>query len=102
MSEGVEGKLAAYVFAGNRWFGPGDDVPADVAAEITNPKAWVGGKVPDLGSEDTGGTVPDGEPSESWKNAQLKAYAAEHGIDLGDASTKAEYLAAIVAATSGD
>lgn len=39
-------------------------------------------------------------PSKSWKVDELKAYAAEHGIDLGTASKKDEILAVIEAATS--
>jgi len=44
-------------------------------------------------------TFPDGEPTESWTVAQIDAYAAERGINLGGASTKAEKLAAIEAAS---
>lgn len=33
-------KLAATVFVGDRAYGPGTDVPDDVAAQITNPAAW--------------------------------------------------------------
>lgn len=39
--------------------------------------------------------VPEGKPDESWKVPELKAYAAEHDIDLGDAKKKDEILAAI-------
>ncbi|MFI6368703.1 hypothetical protein ACIBG0_38980 [Nocardia sp. NPDC050630] len=63
-------------------FGPGDDVPADVAKRITNPDAWE----PES---------DNGEPSESWTVADLKAYAELHEIDLGDATKKADILAAI-------
>lgn len=35
------------------------------------------------------------EPDESWKNDDIKAYAESHGIDLGEAKTKADMLAAI-------
>lgn len=38
------------------------------------------------------------KPVEKMNVAQLQAYAAEHGIDLGDAKTKAELLAVVVAA----
>lgn len=98
MAAAEKAQLAGRVFVGGAWYGPGDDVPADVAVEITNPKAWVGGKVPDLDSEDTVVEIPEGDPAESWTNDQLKAYAAKHEIDLGDASKKAEYLAVIAAA----
>lgn len=36
-------------------------------------------------------------PDDSWKLADLKAYADAHQIDLGDASKKADILAAIEA-----
>ncbi|QMU97839.1 hypothetical protein FVO59_11955 [Microbacterium esteraromaticum] len=34
-------------------------------------------------------------PDASWKVADLKAYAEENGIDLGDATKKADILAAL-------
>lgn len=50
-------KLARHVTVGSVTYGPGDDVPADVAAKITNPKAWV--SVDDEApAEDTGGGRP--------------------------------------------
>lgn len=33
-------RLATFVHVGDQVFGPGDEVPADVAAAITNPAAW--------------------------------------------------------------
>lgn len=41
---------------------------------------------------------PAEKPLEKRTAGDLKAYATEHNIDLGDAKTKAEILAAIVAA----
>lgn len=38
------------------------------------------------------------KPVEKMNVAQLQAYAAEHGIGLGEAKSKAEILAAVVAA----
>ena len=32
--------LAAHVYINGEHYGPGDDVPAEVAKQITNPKAW--------------------------------------------------------------
>jgi hypothetical protein len=34
-------------------------------------------------------------PDDSWKNADIKAWAEAHGVDLGDATKKADMLAAI-------
>lgn len=36
-----------------------------------------------------------GVPSEAWRNDDITAWAAERGIDLGEAETKADMLAAI-------
>lgn len=35
---------------------------------------------------------PEGDPSEAWTAKQLKAFAANAGVDLGDAKTKPEIL----------
>lgn len=46
---------------------------------------------------------PEGAPEEEWTVKQLKAYAADRSIDLGDATKKADMVAAIAAAEeSGD
>jgi len=39
--------------------------------------------------------LPEGDPTDKWKNAQLEKYAQIHGIDVESATTKAELLAAI-------
>lgn len=41
---------------------------------------------------------PEGDPAESWKGAQLAAYAKAHDVDLAGATTKADMLKAIEAA----
>ncbi len=41
------------------------------------------------------GLSDEASPDESWKNADIKAWAEDHGVDLGDASKKADMLAAI-------
>lgn len=33
-------KLRTYVHVGGKVYGPGDDVPAEVAKKITNPDVW--------------------------------------------------------------
>jgi hypothetical protein len=43
--------------------------------------------------EETEGPSPD----ETWKNADIKEWAESHGVDLGDATKKADMLAAIQA-----
>jgi hypothetical protein len=42
--------------------------------------------------------IPEGKPTDVWTNAQITAWAAAHEVDLGDASKKADMLAAIEAA----
>lgn len=41
---------------------------------------------------------PEGAPEESWKVDELKAFADANGVDLGDATRKADILAALNAA----
>lgn len=36
-------------------------------------------------------------PDDSWKNADIKQWATAHGVDLGEATKKADMLAAIAA-----
>lgn len=40
-------------------------------------------------------------PDSTWRVADLKAHAADHGIDLGEATKKDDILTAITAAGSG-
>jgi len=46
--------------------------------------------------------IPDGEPTATWKNDQLKAYAVKHDVDLGEAKKKDEILSALGVAVSSD
>lgn len=51
------GKLVANVNVDGTWYGPdhdnADDVPAEVAEQITNPDAWEDGKAPETGTRRT-------------------------------------------------
>ena len=76
-------KLIGNVFVDNAWFGPAhgnaDDVPAEVARQIVNPKAWDGGEVP------TAETADGDEPPRSGKGSGTdtwRAYAAGLGIEV--------------------
>lgn len=40
---------------------------------------------------------PEGAPEDSWTVPQLRAYATDEGIALGDATKKADILAALAA-----
>ena len=60
--------------------------------------------VPATGTESTGvgesdepADVGGVKPDKTWTGAAIRAFAADHGIDLGEASTKADMLAAIEA-----
>lgn len=39
--------------------------------------------------------IPEGNPTDAWKNAQLDAYAEREGIDVSTAKNKADRLTAI-------
>ena len=76
--------------------GPSSGVPVALLAGNEVPE-WAASLVGEhlLASE-----APDAVDEES-SIAQIDAYAAAHGIDLGDAKKKAEKLAAIAGASSG-
>ncbi len=56
-------------------------------------------KLKDLGHTVEGGA--DARPLDKLRMDELKSYAAERGIELGDASSKADILKAIQEAESG-
>ncbi len=74
-------------------FSPGSVVPGWATKKITNPAAWE----PEAEPAEPEPSEPAGEPSESWTVPQLRAYAQDKGIDLGEATKKADILAAITA-----
>lgn len=45
---------------------------------------------------------PDGDPTDTWKADELKAYATSHNVDLTGATTKADILTAINDHSEGD
>jgi hypothetical protein len=47
------------------------------------------------------GTPDDAEatPTSDWKNAEIEDWAKTHGVDLGEATKKADMLDAIASAT---
>ena len=55
-----------------------------------------------VGAEDEGPAYPEGDPSTEWTGKQLEAYAVDKGYDLAGASSKADKVAAIEAAASGN
>jgi hypothetical protein len=46
MTEKSERRLASSVNVDGTWYRPGDTVPPEVAAQITNPKAWTNAPAP--------------------------------------------------------
>ncbi len=56
-----------------------------------------GYEVQDLEAAPTESELPEGEPTESWKNDQIKAWAKANDRDLGGATNKADMLAALAA-----
>lgn len=80
-------KLATYVHVNGEVYGPDDKVPADVAKQITNPKAWADGSAPD---DDSGSASYS-----SLKKDELEAEVASRGLDVS--GTKAELVAALEA-----
>lgn len=94
------------------WVGDPDDTPDIPAAaqEDANPAAPgpAGGEDPapadvqqDDDQEPPAPPAEDSDqlrgdtPNEQWTNKEIKAYAATHGVNLGQATTKAELLAKV-------
>ena len=76
------------------WFTPGDDCPDWARRRIEN------AAVLDVAEEEDA-RVPEGEPDSTWRLAQLRDYAEERSIDLGEATKKADILTAIEAHAGG-
>jgi hypothetical protein len=55
-------RLARSVTVGTRTYTPSDFLPDDVARQISNPKAWEGGKVPTFKAKATDAPPPDPDP----------------------------------------
>lgn len=79
-----------------------DFVDVEIEGEVQRvPKTWLGTDLLPAGTAKAGSgsddevTIPEGDPSDSWTNKQLDAYAAAHEIDLGGAGNKADKLEAI-------
>lgn len=78
-------KLQAFVYVDGQAYGPGSDVPAEVAKQITNPKAW--GEEPQDNGEAAGGQGDEVEVEsyDDLKVAELEAEVArriEAGADI--------------------
>lgn len=75
-------KLTSNVYVGGKWYGPSygnaDQVPADVAEQITNPGAWESGESP-AGEPAARSDEPGGSPSQPDREA-LEGRAKELGV----------------------
>lgn len=68
------------------------DEPREDLEELAR---WVSIPVPEAPEPEKPVEIPDGEPTEKWSVAELKAYAAREEIDLGSAKNKPEYFKVI-------
>lgn len=75
-------KLIAYVHVSGKVYAPGDRVPAEHAALITNPKAWEDGKLPTAKAKDTGDAGTKGYAD--LKVDELKAEIEQRNADRED------------------
>lgn len=67
-------QLNTYVSVDGTWYGPGSDLPDDVAAQIANPKVWAEGSNPVSGQVPA--TVADGvkEPPRGGPGSSADAW----------------------------
>lgn len=86
-------KLATYVHVNGNVYGPDDDLSADVAKAITNPKAWGEKPTSDDGSEPP--RTGKGSGVEAWRE-----YAKSTNVDVPEDAKKAEIVAAVAAAAN--
>lgn len=77
-------KLASRVAIDGQWYGPGDDVPDDVAKKITNPRVWEGGKAPSFDTDTTPAAKADDEVEQPVDEPAAQADNAEPSDADGD------------------
>ena len=91
-------KLNTWVHVGERRYGPGDDVPDDVASQISNPDVWAD-EVPDP-AEQTQNLVadvddPTGRPRGNASRDTWADYACGRGVDVSDDMDRSAIIAAV-------
>lgn len=91
-------KLNVWVHVGDKRYGPDDDVPQDVADQITNPDVWAE-RGP--GASDAAPAVRDGAPvrppthgAGSGRDAWV-AYAVTKDVEVSDDMTRDDIVAAV-------
>lgn len=77
-------RLVAMVFVGDTAYGPGSDVPADVAAQITNPAAWDSDESAQEAPQPSQ-SAPDGAPAGPGERAELEAMSKGDLVALAKA-----------------
>lgn len=92
-------KLKAYVHVDGQVYGPGDEPPAKIAAQITNPDAWADG----------GKAEPEAaDPYKGVSAAKLKAEIEKRNADreddakLSTEGDRADLVAVLVADDAAD
>ena len=78
-------KLAKRVNVAGTWYEPGDEVPEEIAARITNPKAWAADDAANAGGADGGGAAKKsgkpGTPSGARLARSVHVAGASYGPD---------------------
>lgn len=78
-------RLASRVQVDGKWYGPNDAVPDDVAARITNPRAWEGGKAPSAAASAASSSGSEGGDS-SGNDGKAKGPAADRAEPAADSA----------------
>ncbi|MFJ4687060.1 hypothetical protein [Streptomyces sp. NPDC088789] len=84
-------------YEAGRTYTVGRHIPAEQADAFVRGGYAVPGDRETATAADPGTAEADEIPTERWKLDQLRQYAAGHGIELGDATKKAEILDRILA-----
>lgn len=84
----VGARLATSVDVDGRWYRPGDKIPADVAARITNPKAWEGGKLPHVPAAHAETVVAEAPAEPAAEEQAAQADEHDDAAQAGEADTR--------------
>jgi len=101
-------QLARNVHIGGVWYRPGDTVPDEVAARLTNPAVWAGGQRPVVAAPaadpDAGGSAPPPTeksetqaPPRSGRGSGEKAWAQfahARGVQVPEGAGRDDIIAA--------
>jgi hypothetical protein len=95
-------KLNTFVSVDGTWYGPDSDVPDEVAAKITNPKAWAEApSAPEEDADDHGdpaGGTDVARPRGNASRDDWAAYATGRGVEFDEQASQREIRAAVEAA----